>query len=89
MALIKIIDWKQIDSIGVDSSNPESKVDRDGTIINPIPVSEILVELLVDGVSNSVSITPPYSRAKVVAKIHSELLDKRKTDEGAEFEVTP
>jgi len=88
MAQVKIIDWEQRDSIGVDPSNAESKVDKTGTIQNPIPTSHIHVHILVDGVRHMVVIKPPYSRAKVITKIKSEILSKMKEDEGKEFTVT-
>ena len=88
MPLVRILDWEQTDSIGVDPNNIESKVDRDGTIINPIPTSHIQVDILVDGVKRMVFIKPPYSRAKVITKIKSEILAKMQEDEGKEFTVT-
>lgn len=87
MPLIKIINWIKVDSIKVDPNNPQSKVDRGGTIINPIPTSSISVELLIDGVRNKIRIDPPYSRQKVIDAINLDTLPRRKTDEGVEFTI--
>ena len=58
MAQVKIIDWEQRDSIGVDPNNSKSKI-VDKTIINPIATSNIHVHILVDGVRQKVDIKHP------------------------------
>ena len=86
MALIRIVNWEQRDSIKEDPNNLGVK--PDGTIMNPVPTSNIHVDILVDGVEDRVVIKPPYSRAKVITKIKSEILSNMKEDEGQEFTVT-
>lgn len=86
---IKVLDWDIVKGvIGVDRNNPNSKVAKDGTIINPRTFDIINVVVEIQGQRETFQIEAPYDRNKLIAKIKPYLESKfTKTDVGASFEV--